>query len=171
MDAISETRLALVHPLLADKVRAMADALAAQGIVIRVVQGLRTFAEQNRLYNQGRTTPGEKVTNAIAGQSWHNYGFAVDCIPGLRGDDAWAPNWDAEHPDFQAMIEAGIAQGLVSGAKWIHMPDKPHFQLAGIPVSPDAAAMKAMADATSIGAEADASELAVIWSKYADVIQ
>lgn len=136
MDAISEQRLAVVHPLLADKTRAMAADLAAKGIIIRVVQGLRTIAEQNAMYAQGRTEPGEKVTNAIGGYSWHNFGLAVDCIPGLRGDDPWQPNWDPKHPDFAAMIAAGEAQKLVSGSTWKSMPDEPHFQLAGIPVSP-----------------------------------
>jgi len=136
MDAISETRLALVHPVLAQKVRAMAEVLASSGIYIRVVQGLRTAAEQDALYAEGRTAPGSIVTNARGGYSNHNYGMAVDCIPGLRGDDPWAPNWNAAHPDYKAMIAAGEAQGLVSGSTWIHMPDEPHFQLAGIPVTP-----------------------------------
>lgn len=136
MDAISEERLQQVHPMLADKTRAMAAALEQQGIIIRVVQGLRTIQQQNALYAEGRTTPGEKVTNAIGGYSWHNFGLAVDCIPGIRGEDPWQPNWDARHPDFAAMIAAGEAQGLVSGSSWKSMPDEPHFQLAGIPVSP-----------------------------------
>lgn len=137
MDAISETRLSQVHPLLADKTRAMAVALESRGITIRVVQGLRTIQEQNAMYAQGRTEPGEKVTNAIGGYSWHNFGLAVDCIPGIRGEITWEPNWDPKHPDFAAMIAAGEAQGLVSGSTWKTMPDEPHFQLAGIPVSPN----------------------------------
>ena len=137
MDAVSEIRLRQVHPTLAAKTRAMAEALAGKGIIIRVVQGLRTVQEQNALYAQGRTAPGNKVTNAKGGWSWHNFGLAVDCIPGLRGGSTvWEPNWNADHPDFEAMIAEGVAQGLVSGAHWVTMPDKPHFQLAGIPVSP-----------------------------------
>ncbi|WP_206781644.1 M15 family metallopeptidase [Priestia endophytica] len=48
------------------------------GINIAVTQGLRTFAEQNALYEQGRTKPGKIVTNARGGQSIHNYGLAFD---------------------------------------------------------------------------------------------
>lgn len=136
MDAISEQRLALVHPLLAQKVRAMAAGLASKGIYIRVVQGLRTGSEQNALFAEGRTAPGSVVTNARAGFSNHNFGMAADCVPGLRGEGPWKPNWDAHHPDYRDMISAGIAQGLVSGSTWVHMPDMPHFQLAGIPVTP-----------------------------------
>jgi peptidoglycan L-alanyl-D-glutamate endopeptidase CwlK len=137
MDIISETRLSKVHPVLAAKTRAMAAALEAQGIIIRVIQGLRTIQEQNAMYAEGRTAPGQKVTNAIGGYSWHNFGLAVDCVPGIRGEIPWQPNFDPKHPDFTAMIKAGEAQGLVSGSTWKSIPDEPHFQHAGIPVSPN----------------------------------
>lgn len=145
MDVISESRLFQVHPLLASKVRAMYTALMVEGIQIRVVQGLRTVAEQNALYAEGRTAPGAEVTNAQGGHSWHNFGLAVDCVPGIRGAAQWTPNWNARHPDFAAMIAAGELQGLVSGANWKTMPDEPHFQLAGIPVSPDDIAREVLA--------------------------
>lgn len=132
MDSISEERLNQVHPVLAAKVRGVAATLLAKNnIVIRVAQGLRTVEEQDALFHQ---VP--KVTNAPGGYSWHNFGLAVDCYPGLHGVTPWKPNFQAEHPDFKLMIAAGVAAGLVSGSTWVHMPDKPHFQLAGIPVSP-----------------------------------
>lgn len=135
MDAISNERIELVHVKLASIVRQMDTALVLQGITFRVVQGLRTMASQAAIYAQGRTTPGEVVTNAQPGYSWHNYGTAVDLIPGLRGTTTWEPNWDWKHPDFQTMIRCGIGLGLVSGSTW-HEPDHPHFQLAGLPVTP-----------------------------------
>ena len=46
MNASSENRLKKVHPELANRVRVLADSLARGGIQIEVVQGLRTFAEQ-----------------------------------------------------------------------------------------------------------------------------
>ncbi|MBH8600228.1 M15 family metallopeptidase, partial [Thermoactinomyces sp. CICC 23799] len=45
------------------------------GLDILITDGLRTFAEQNELYAQGRTKPGKIVTNAKAGQSYHNFGL------------------------------------------------------------------------------------------------
>jgi peptidoglycan L-alanyl-D-glutamate endopeptidase CwlK len=160
MDNVSEARLALVHPVLALKVRAMAGELAAKGIYIRVVQGLRTKAEQDALYAQGRTTgkPGAHVTNARGGYSNHNFGMAVDCVPGVRGDDTWTPNWNAKHPDYRAMIAAGEAQGLVSGSRWVSMPDEPHFQLAGVPVTPTDAMRTVLAEG-----------LPQVWDKFAPV--
>jgi len=145
VDVISESRLFQVNPALAGKIRAMAGSLTENGIEIRVVQGLRTAADQDALYAQGRTAPGNIVTNARGGYSWHNFGLAVDCVPGIRGAVKWTPNWNAKDPDFAAMIAAGEAQGLVSGANWKSMPDEPHFQMPGVPVTPDDAAREVLA--------------------------
>ncbi|WP_305953442.1 M15 family metallopeptidase [Paenibacillus sp. P32E] len=45
---------------------------------IVITQGLRTIAEQDALYAQGRTKPGQIVTNARGRTSYHNFGLAVD---------------------------------------------------------------------------------------------
>lgn len=129
MDAISEQRLSQVHPLLKQKVEAMQATLA---FPVRVVQGLRTFEEQNALFAQ---VP--KVTNAPGGYSMHNFGLAVDCVPSLAGfDETYQPDWDGKDAHYEAMVDAGIEQGLVSGAKWHSIVDYPHFQLGGLPVTP-----------------------------------
>lgn len=137
MDAISEARLNLVHPRLADRVRRMAYMLEQEKIVIRVVQGLRSWAEQDALYAQGRTVPGQRVTNCKGGYSYHNFGLAVDCVPDSLWDDGkFIPDWDASHPSWKRMIAIGESLGLESGAGWRTFPDAPHFQLTGrFPVS------------------------------------
>lgn len=128
MDTRSELRLTTVWPPLADKVRELARQLAAEDIAIVVVQGLRTYAEQDVLYAQGRTTPGKIVTNAPGGHSWHNFGLAVDCAPKnpYHGID-WNPN----HPRWKRMEALGVALGLTSGASWVRLVDAPHFQVTG----------------------------------------
>jgi|SRR5579862_8134587 peptidoglycan L-alanyl-D-glutamate endopeptidase CwlK len=134
MDTISEQRLAQVHPTLATKIRAMSVALTAQGIAIRVVQGLRTWDEQASLYAQGRTAPGKIVTNAPAGSSYHNYGLAVDVVPMTP----LGPDWNVNHPVWRKIVTAGQDQGLVPGAPWRTFPDWPHFQMTGsLPLSPN----------------------------------
>jgi peptidoglycan L-alanyl-D-glutamate endopeptidase CwlK len=45
-----------------------------------LTSGYRSKKEQNELYAQGRSKPGQVVTNAKAGQSYHNYGLAVDFV-------------------------------------------------------------------------------------------
>lgn len=132
MDAVSESRLSQVYPILADKIRQMAVQLQAQNILIRVVQGLRTSAQQDALYAQGRTQPGNVVTNCPGGHSYHNFGLAVDCVPSINGFEMlYAPDWNASHPAWKAMIAAGEGLGLVSGSQWPTFPDYPHFQLTG----------------------------------------
>jgi peptidoglycan L-alanyl-D-glutamate endopeptidase CwlK len=156
MDAPSEEKLAQVHPVLATKVRAANDALiASTGNGLRVAQGLRTYAEQEALYEQGRSEPGSIVTNAPGGYSNHNFGMAVDCYPFTAGD-AGALDWNGSDPEFLAMVAALKAQGLVWGGDWKSITDKPHFQLAGVPVSPTPADRKAFA----------AGGLSNVWEQY-----
>jgi peptidoglycan LD-endopeptidase CwlK len=132
LDAISEERLQPLHPVLEAKVRAMAAALWAQGIAIRVVQGLRTVEEQDTLYASGRTAPGKIVTNVRGGYSYHNFGLAVDCVPSLNPPGAeYQPDWNPESTRYAAMVAAGVAQGLDAGADWETFKDHPHFQLTG----------------------------------------
>lgn len=128
MNSSSQDRLKLVWPTLADKIYQLSTALIKEGIYIAVVQGLRTVAEQDALYAHGRTAPGKIVTNARGGQSWHNFGLAVDCAP-VSPD--FSIDWNAEHPQWKRMEEVGVSLGLTSGARWAHMPDAPHFQLTG----------------------------------------
>jgi peptidoglycan LD-endopeptidase CwlK len=140
MDALSEARLAQVHPKLAALVRKMADQLAEENINIRVVQGFRSYEQQADLYADGRDANGnvvdksKVVTNAKPGTSWHNYGLAVDVAP----FDAGIPDWNASHPAWKRIVEAGESAGLISGSIWRTFPDWPHFQLAELPISPSA---------------------------------
>jgi hypothetical protein len=51
------------------------DDLALQPIV---TEGHRTYERQRELYAQGRTAPGAIVTQALPGESAHNFGLACD---------------------------------------------------------------------------------------------
>lgn len=97
---------------------------------IRVVQGFRTFAEQQRLFDQGRSLPGKIVTNSRPGYSWHNYGLAFDV--GLFDKSG---SYIDESSLYTKLGPIGEAVGLVWGGRWHHV-DLPHYQLRGIPVSP-----------------------------------
>jgi peptidoglycan L-alanyl-D-glutamate endopeptidase CwlK len=135
LSAISNTRLSEVHPKLAAAIRQM-DALAPE-LDVQVTQGLRTWAEQDALYAEGRTTPGRIVTHARGGYSWHNYGLAVDLVP--EDITTGSPDWDTTHPAWARLVSIAESLGLVSGSEW-HAAEKdtPHVQLTGVfPVSPD----------------------------------
>lgn len=124
MNQASEKRLANVMPLLARKVRAVIDALAKRGMIVEVVQGLRTVAEQDKLFAQGRTRPGQIVTRARGGQSAHNYGIACDLCPFVDGK----PDWNSRAAFIQIGAEAGKI-GLNWGGNWKKFVDMPHVEL------------------------------------------
>lgn len=48
------------------------------GLTVKIIGGTRDFAEQQKIYSQGRTSPGPRVTNAKPGTSFHNFGCAFD---------------------------------------------------------------------------------------------
>jgi hypothetical protein len=126
----SERRLQQLHPALASAVRATIADLATRGIIVEVVQGLRTYAEQDELFAKGRTKPGPIVTQARGGESNHNFGLAADLCP-LTGDK---PDWNAPMSVWAAIGTAAAAQGLEWGGQWKKFLDKPHVQLSAMTV-------------------------------------
>lgn len=71
-------RLTGLHPVVLSAATALIERCYSLNIPILITQGLRTVAEQDALYAQGRTKPGAIITNARGGYSYHNYGLAVD---------------------------------------------------------------------------------------------
>jgi hypothetical protein len=136
MNAISEERLLQVHPVLRVRVQQMLGLLAEQGLNVIVTQGFRTYAEQQAIYNQGRTTPGQIVSNALPGQSWHNFGLAVDLAPVGVVNGKMVVDWNQNHPDWQKMLSAGSFYKLAEGAQWRTFKDWPHFYPVEIPANP-----------------------------------
>lgn len=133
LEAISLKRLEQVYQPFAAKVVELQHRLDFQ---VRITQALRSYQEQELLFEQGRSLPGKVVTNAKPGWSWHSYGLAVDMCP--LGQNTKLPDWNDKHPCWEKMIEVGEQLGLTCGALFRTFPDKPHFQLVGrFPVTPD----------------------------------
>ena len=63
-DERSERTIATLLPQVQPLARALIESAAAIGIAIKIISGTRTFAEQDALYEQGRTKSGRIVTNA-----------------------------------------------------------------------------------------------------------
>lgn len=83
-----------LHP----KVQAMANAFVAKckanGLDVLITSTYRDLESQQALYDQGRSMAskarGEKiVTNAKAGQSFHNWRVAFDFVPIICGKACW----------------------------------------------------------------------------------
>ena len=70
----------LFYPPFAGQLRDFESRLAAAKLPFYLYMGLRTFEDQDKLYAQGRTKPGQIVTNARGGDSLHNYGLAADYV-------------------------------------------------------------------------------------------
>ena len=138
MNKHSEQRLSQIHPSLARHVRALVERLAAKGIHVEITQGLRTFAEQDALFAQGRNQPGKIVTKARGGQSPHNFGLAVDLCPFENGK----PNWQASPAVWQQIGHEAERLGLEWGGNWKFV-DMPHVQLSAMSLAQCRALYKA----------------------------
>lgn len=125
MNANSENRLKNVIPELAEKVRTISQQLLDRHhFQIEVVSAFRSVEEQNKLFAQGRTAPGKIVTKARGGQSWHNFGLAVDVCPFKNGLFLW----NADNQTWLTIANCAKLYGLESGYFW-KFQDKPHLQL------------------------------------------
>jgi peptidoglycan L-alanyl-D-glutamate endopeptidase CwlK len=123
VDSRSEKVIATLLPAVWPIARALVQRAAQNGIRIKVISGLRGYAEQDALYAQGRTTPGRKVTNARSGYSNHNFGIAFD-IGVFEGS-----KYLAESTKYKAVGALGMDLGLEWGGNWKTISDQPHFQL------------------------------------------
>lgn len=123
VDSRSEKVIATLLPQVQPMARALVQKAASVGITIKVISGLRTYAEQDALYAQGRTTPGDIVTNARAGQSNHNFGIAFD-VGVFEGN-----KYLRDSPKYKAVGVLGTDLGLEWGGNWKSIVDQPHFQL------------------------------------------
>lgn len=141
-DPVTIERCGKLHP----KVRQEAiDAItkAEEGfppqVRIRVVQGLRTIAEQDALYAQGRNgDKRQKVTNAKGGSSYHNYGLAIDfaLLYDKDGDGKFEElSWDTAKDfdrdgiiDWQEVVKVFENLGWQWGGKFRTFKDYPHIE-------------------------------------------
>lgn len=116
--------------------------LNPEGIDVLVTSTVRDGEAQNALYAQGRTraeldavglthvqpAPGRIVTNAHAGQSFHQYHVAFDVLLVRHGKaiDDNTPDGDAL---WERVGQIGERCGLAWAGRWTgHLREKCHFQ-------------------------------------------
>lgn len=138
----------LNHPELHPKVKEAAlktiEFAFAKGIYVVIVQGVRTMAEQEAIYTQGRTkkcavctktsaTCKHIVSMAKPGFSPHNYGLAVDYA--LLKPDGKTVHWDVSadfnrdhQKDWFQVALIAKQQGFEWGGDWKKFVDYPHLE-------------------------------------------
>ncbi len=133
-------RIQLLHPKLRDEALELYDEILASltgSAICRFAYTLRTFAEQDALFAQGRSKPGKVVTNAKGGQSYHNYGLAIDIVLILDKDKNGTfetASWDVKSDfdgdkkaDWMEVVQIFKRYGFEWGGDWKFL-DLPHFQ-------------------------------------------
>ena len=126
-DKYTNARINKLHPLIRDDARAFINEAAKNGYKLRItIDGhYRSFAEQKAIYAKGRTTPGRIVSSSKPGQSYHNYGLAIDVVE-IKGNKALWKN-----PNWKKIGKIGKKYGFEWGGDWAkckNCPDYPHFQ-------------------------------------------
>lgn len=89
----------------------------AHGIEVKIICGFRSDAEQNKLSGA--------VTKARGGNSYHNYGAAIDL--GIFKDGKYL---EADAPYRALHAACGTPADCLWGGNWKALPDAPHYQLA-----------------------------------------
>lgn len=129
IDELTRGKLVGLYPPFAEKCKGILKACQARGLDYYATSGLRTVDEQNALYAQGRTKPGPRVTNAAGGQSFHNWGLALDVAADANMQRAGLqPNWNEAGYKILGE-EVAKDKMLVWGGTFKSIKDFPHFEL------------------------------------------
>ncbi|QAS51959.1 peptidase [Halobacillus litoralis] len=122
-----------LHPEVAQKKDELVARAQEQGIDIIITEGHRTKERQNNLYEQGRSKEGSIVTHAKGGESYHNYGLAIDFA--LKTDDGevvWDTGRDDNgngRSDWMEIVDVAKELGFDWGGDWENFKDYPHLQM------------------------------------------
>jgi peptidoglycan L-alanyl-D-glutamate endopeptidase CwlK len=142
-DSITIDRIKTAHPQIREKVLAAYEeiCLALTGrVACRFAYVHRSFELQNELHAQGRSKPGKIVTWARGGQSYHNYGLALDIVllidrngDGVYEEASWDQkvDIDGDHiADWTEVVQILTRHGFEWGGNWgSPKTDAPHFQM------------------------------------------
>lgn len=148
-----QKRIQRLQPKMAVRVAELLEIANSKGLELLVYCGVRSVEEQNVLYRQSRKAtkiiqhaqfltnvygerfgralidvgpqgPGPHVTNAAGGESWHNYGYAIDAVPVRHGKLVW----DDKDPLWQLYGECVKEAGLFWAGDWKRFKEYPHAQ-------------------------------------------
>jgi peptidoglycan L-alanyl-D-glutamate endopeptidase CwlK len=149
IDKITMDRIELLHPNHIPEVKdiylnRIVPALTGRAIC-RFAYTLRSFSEQAEIFAQGRTklfdAKGNRlgiVTKAKPGQSYHNFGLALDIVlikdtnaDGRPDAASWEQNTDFDKdgkPDWMEVVSIFKKAGWTWGGDFKSIKDAPHFE-------------------------------------------
>lgn len=104
------------------KVEGALNEVNKNGIPLKVFETFRTRRRQSELWAQGRTAPGKKITWVRPGESYHNYGLAVDLVLFIDGQWTW---------DYPELYRKAGPYFELQGLNWLGRSsnDLVHYQM------------------------------------------
>lgn len=120
--AICRSSNVLYPPFLRELQAGIEKAEKALDLKIKIFETYRSPQRQDILFDQGRKSPGQIVTNTRGGYSWHQYGVAADIA--LWKNEQWS--WEFNPEALSLFIVSPYL-------KWGGKNDGPHYQWAHLP--------------------------------------
>lgn len=115
-----------------DKCKSFIAGCTAIGIDVIITCTKRTADEQAKLYAQGRTAPGNIVTNARPGQSKHETGNAFDFVPCRNGKPVWGYSTKDDASLWAKCGSVAESVGLTWSGRWTgKLKEMAHAQVGG----------------------------------------
>lgn len=121
-----------LHEQTRAKVEKLMTILDLLGIKYKLLDTYRSNAEQQTLWNQGRTTAGPIVTRALPGRSFHNCRRAADFS--LRDSDEDFDTADIVFSNSTVAADTWVRLGYLAelcglawGGRWVRQ-DRPHVE-------------------------------------------
>jgi peptidoglycan LD-endopeptidase CwlK len=122
-----------LHPFVKERSNQLIQQSAAKGIVIVITDDFRSMEVQDALYEKGRSAEGNIVTHARGGESFHNFGLAIDfAIKTPDENIIWDMQYDGNQNgkrDWDEVVELAKALGFEWGGDWAQFKDYPHLQM------------------------------------------
>lgn len=123
-----------LHPEVQSAKEQLINNVQKKGISIQIVEGFRSVEEQDELYERGRMKVGKIVTNAKGGQSYHNYGLAIDFA--ILDKETNQLSWDIKKDgnkngiaDWHEVVQEAKKLGFSWGGDWKKFKDYPHLEM------------------------------------------
>jgi len=127
LDSPTVARLQDLYPPFAQKIlNIYKNFYEKYRLQLRCTDGLRDYDQQEKLFSQGRTTPGKIVTNAMPGQSLHNFGLAADSC--FVGNDPYLEKSQDGSLLWKAFGDFCKLEGLSWGGDFKSINDAPHAE-------------------------------------------